>query len=231
MIRVVVFGVAVAVLPGAGIALGEAVAALAREPGAWALGAGCAAGVLLFRPLLLRYPVLETFEHELTHALAAVCLLRGVRRFKVTLHRGGYVEHSGGSRIGDDVIGLAPYLLPTLTLGAALFAPAVPPAGRGPYFAAVGVTFGYHLVSTVREVRGSFTKRSFRAAGSRRAIQSDIGSRGYVYSSALILAGILLTHGVAAALLAGGRPAVAAWGRALRDGTLATGAALVALAR
>jgi hypothetical protein len=221
----------VAAVPGGAAALAAAAGDLARQPGAWALGAGTAAGVLLFRPLLRRFPVLETFEHELTHALAAVCLLRGVRRFKVTLHRGGYVEHAGGSRFGDDLIGLAPYLLPTLTLGASVFAPAVPAAGRAPYLAAVGVTFGYHLVSTVREVRGSFTKRSFRAAGSRRATRSDIGSRGYLYSSAVILAGILLTHGLAAALFAGGSAGVASWGRALRDGTLAAGAMLAALAR
>lgn len=229
--RLAVFLVAVALLPGAALALAEGAVALARSPDAWLLGAGTIAGVLVARPLLAAFPVLETFEHELTHALAAVCLLRGVRRFKVTLHRGGYVEHAPGGRLGDDLIGLAPYLAPTLTLGTAAVAPAVPPAARGPYLAAVGLTFGYHLVSTAREIRGSYTKRAFRAAGSRRAVQSDIGSRGYLYSSAVILAGILLTHGLAAAWLAGGGAGAGAWGRALWRGTLAAATALARLAR
>ncbi len=228
--RVVVFLAALTLVPGAGRAFAAAAESLARGPAAWLFAAGCVTGALASRPLLARFPVLETFEHELTHALAAVCLLRGVRRFKVTLHRGGYVEHAGGSRLGDDFIGLAPYLVPTLTLAVALLAPAVPPEGRGALLAAAGLTFGYHLVSTARELRGAFTKRSFRAAGSRKAHQTDIGSRGYLYSGAFILAGGLLTHGLAAALLAGGRPALTAWARAFWEGTLTAGVALATLA-
>ena len=124
-VRLIVFFAALGLLPGATAALLDCAMRLARQPDAGWFLAGAAVGVIVCRPLLRRLPVLETFEHELTHAVAALCLLRGVRRFKVTWRRGGYVEHQSGSRLGDDVIGLAPYMVPTATLAAALFTPLV----------------------------------------------------------------------------------------------------------
>jgi hypothetical protein len=152
--------------------------------------------------------------------VAALCLLRGVRRFKVTWRRGGYVEHGSGSRLGDDLIGLAPYMVPTATFAVALLTPLVAPPLRPWFFGLAGVTFGYHLVSTVREIRASFTRQGFRPPGGRREVRTDIGQRGLVYSSAFILAGFLLFHGITAALLADGYAGVPIWGRAFWQGTL-----------
>jgi hypothetical protein len=218
-VRFVFFLAALGLLPGATAAFLECATRLARQPGAWWFAAGTAIGVVVCRPLLRRLPVLETFEHELTHAVAALCLLRRVRRFRVTWRQGGCVEHDPGSRLGDDLIGLAPYMVPTATLAAALFTPLVAPAARPWFLGAAGVTFGYHLVSTVREVRASFTRRGFRPPRARRDVQTDIGQRGLVYSSAFILAGFLLFHGITAALLADGYGGVRIWGRAIWRGT------------
>ena len=223
IVRFIVFLAALGLLPGATAAFLVCAMRLARQPDAGWFAAGTAAGVIVCRPLLRRFPVLETFEHELTHAVAALCLLRGVRRFKVTWRRGGYVEHRSGSRLGDDLIGLAPYMVPTATFTAALFAPLAVSSARPWFFGLAGVTFGYHLVSTVREVGASFTRRSFRPPGARREARTDIGQRGLVYSSAFILAGFLLFHGITAALLADGHAGVRIWWRALWWGTLQAG--------
>jgi hypothetical protein len=219
-VRIIVFFAALGLLPGATVAFLECATRLARHPGGGWFAAGAVAGVVACRPLLRRLPVLETFEHELTHAVAALCLLRGVRRFKVTWRRGGYVEHSSGSSLGDDLIGLAPYMVPTATFAVALFTPLVAAPARPWFLGGAGVTFGYHLVSTVREVGSSFTRRGFRPPGARREVQTDIGQRGLVYSSVFILAGLLLFHGVTAALLADSYAGVPIWGRALWRGTL-----------
>ena len=219
-VRLIVFFAALGLLPGATVAFLDCATRLVQQHGSdWFL-AGTVAGVIVCRTLLRRLPVLETFEHELTHALATLCLLRGVRRFKVTWRGGGYVEHASGSRLGDDLIGLAPYMVPTATLAVALFTPLAAPPARTWFLGGAGVTFGYHLVSTVREVGSSFTRRGFRPPGARREVQTDIGQRGLVYSSAFILAGFLLFHGITAALLADGYGGVPIWGRALWRSTL-----------
>ena len=229
VVRLFVFFTALGLLPGATAAFLECAMRLAQQPDAGWFPAGAAVGVVVCWPLLRRLPVLETFEHELTHAVAALCLLRGVRRFKVTWRRGGYVEHRSGSRLGDDLIGLAPYMVPTATFTAALFAPLAVSSARPWFFGLAGVTFGYHLVSTVREVGASFTRRSFRPPGARREARTDIGQRGLVYSSAFILAGFLLFHGITAALLADGHAGVRIWWRALWWGTLQAGRGIGAL--
>jgi len=222
-VRFVVFFAALGLLPGASTALLECAMRLARLPDAGWFAAGALIGIVVCRPLLRLLPVLETFEHELTHAVAALCLLRGVSRFKVTWRGGGYIEHRSGSRLGDDLIGLAPYMVPTATLAVALFTPLVAPPARSWFLGGAGVTFGYHLVSTVREVGSSLTRRGFLPPGARREVQTDIGQRGLMYSSAFILAGFLLFHGITAALLADGYSGAPIWGRALWRGTLQAG--------
>jgi hypothetical protein len=230
-VRLIVFFAALGLLPGATVAFLDCAMRLARQPDAGWFAAGTAAGVIVCRPLLRHLPVLETFEHELTHALAALCLLRGVRRFKVTWREGGYVEHRPGSRLGDDLIGLAPYMVPTATFATALVAPLVAAPARSWFFGVTGVTFGYHLVSTVREIVASFTRRGYRPPGGRREVRTDIGQRGLVYSTAFILAGLLLFHGVTAALLADGYGGVPIWGRALWRGTVQAGRAVTSVKR
>ena len=121
------------------------------------------------------------------------------------------------------LIALAPYMVPTATFTAALFTSLVVSSARPWFYGLAGVTFGYHLVSTAREIGASFTRRGFRPPGTRREVRTDIGQRGLVYSSAFILAGFLLFHGVTAALLADGHGGVPIWGRALWRGTLQAG--------
>jgi hypothetical protein len=120
-------------------------------------------------------------------------------------------------------------MVPTATLAVALFTPLVAPPARPWFLGGAGVTFGYHLVSTVREIRASFTRRGFRPPGGRREVRTDIGQRGLVYSSAFIVAGFLLFHGVTAALLADGYGGVPIWGRALWQGTLQAGRGIAAM--
>jgi hypothetical protein len=71
VVRLIVFFAALGLLPGATAAFLECAMRLARQPDAGWFAAGAAVGVIVCRPLLRRLPVLEAFEHELTHAVAA----------------------------------------------------------------------------------------------------------------------------------------------------------------
>ena len=89
---------------------------------------GITLGAMVTHFILLRIDGLDTFEHELAHALVALLFLRQITRFVSTRSSGGYVQHSGGfgGELGNHMIGLAPYYLPTFTIASVLFRPIVP---------------------------------------------------------------------------------------------------------
>ena len=209
-----------AVLPGVAAATIAAGAPLVQDWSTWwPLWAGVATGVIIDQMVLRRIPGLETFEHELTHAIMALLLLRSIRQFTVSRHRGGYVAYSGGlgGELGNDLIGFAPYFLPTFTALSVLLRPLfigrLPPNGVLVYDAWVGFTLGFHLWSTLRETRVAWTHDSIRVAGSSGRISSDLGKRGLLYSGATVLALALATHGILAGVVVDGYAGAATWGK------------------
>jgi hypothetical protein len=213
--RWIVGTVMLVLLPGVAAAFVTAMVAFSHAPSLLVpIGAGAVLGILLDHVILRKFPVVETFEHEFTHAIVALLFFRRITGFTVR-RSGGTVAHRGrfGGVFGSDCIGLAPYIFPTFTVFSVLARPLIPPGGFPWYDGWIGATFGYHLWSMLEETRAAWTKRAFPAADGSERTQSDIGRRGYIYSGIFIATGSLLVHGLLVAVLLGGMPGVAAWGR------------------
>ena len=184
----------------------------------WPFAIGTLLGIAIDHFILRHHETIETFEHEFTHAFVAVLFLRRVDNFIVT-SRGGQVWHSGGigGEFGDDMIGLAPYFLPTFTLLSSLIRPFL---GQGafPWFDIwIGLTFGYHMWSTFDELARNWSYRTFQSVDGRTT-HSDIGRRGLFYSTIVIACFGLATHGFTLALMTKGYPGVRIWGRQVGQG-------------
>lgn len=200
-------------LPGVTAAFAVQVVVLARASTVLIpFGMGALLGILLQHFVLHRVPVVDTFEHELTHAVVALIFFRRVTGF-VVKRSGGAVSHQGGfgGQFGTDCIGLAPYILPLFTAFSVIGRPFVPSTWFPWYDGWIGATFGYHLWSTMEEIRESWTKRSFVSAGTGEITQTDIARRGYVYSAIFIATFTFALHGLLIALLLKGWHGVGGW--------------------
>jgi len=212
--RVLVALILLALLPGVVAALVRALDGLIYATfNPWPLAAGLAIGTVLDILLFSRLPGFEVFEHELTHALAALVLFRRIDRFVVTVERGGCVVHRNGlgGELGNDFIALAPYTLPTFTLLSVLARPFV--AGNWfPWFDVwIGVTFGYHVLSNFREIRTAWTRRRFRNAADGRLISTDIQGRGFMFSTVFIVTVSLAVLGLMLTIVGQGYLGALGW--------------------
>jgi hypothetical protein len=200
-------------LPGVTAAFTLHVVFLAHAPTVLIpIAAGTFLGILLDHFVLHRMPVVETFEHELTHAVVALMFFRRVTGF-VVKRSGGTVTYQGsfGGQFGTDFIGLAPYIFPLFTALSVIGRLFVPPAWFPWYDGWIGVTYGYHVWSSIEEVRESWTKRSFVSAGTGKVTQTDIARRGYIYSAIFIAAFTIALHGLLIALLLKGFHGLGGW--------------------
>jgi len=148
--------------------------------------------------LIRKYPAISTFEHELTHAIVALLFFRKVSNFVVTNGQGGSVSHSGnfGGKFGSLNITLAPYFLPTFTLILVLLRPVIPTEHIIWFDVIISFSFGYHLFSTIDEIKINWTKVSFLSAGSDDLTKSDIAKSGYIFAFIYILTLTTLIHGI-----------------------------------
>ena len=160
--------------------------------------AGFLLGSVLYRLVRHRSYAWEVFEHELTHAFMALLFFRRITRFVVTRREGGYVQHSGGfgGELGDHLIGLAPYFLPTFSFILGFAYPMAPYSWKKWMLFAIGFTLAYHTFSTIRETIENWNMEPFRQARTGRWVLSDIGRRGYFFSGIVIFSFTLLTHSI-----------------------------------
>ncbi len=176
------------------------------------LAIGLLLGIVIDHFIFRRIPVVETFEHELTHAAAALMFFRRITGFVVNKKGGTVSYHEGfGGRLGNDFIGLAPYAFPlfaALSVGGRFFVPSTWFPG---YDGWIGFTFGYHLWSSIEEIGGAWTKQKFVSAGTGEVTQTDIARRGYVYAAIFIAAFALGIHGILIAILVNGTSGIAHW--------------------
>jgi len=175
---------------------------------------GALLGILLDHFVFHRMPVVETFEHELTHAVAALMFFRRVTGF-VVKRKGGTVSYQEGfgGRLANDFIGLAPYILPLFTALSVVGRFFVPATWFPWYDGWIGLTFGYHIWSSIEEIGGAWTKRTFVSAGTGEVTQTDIARRGYIYSAIFIAAFSLAIHGALIAVLTRGAAGLTEWAR------------------
>jgi hypothetical protein len=202
-------------LPGIAVSCWSCLLAVGRSSLAAPLAVGAVAGTLFEKYVLRKWPAFELFEHELTHAVAALLWLRPVTRFVVRRH-GGFVTYGGGfgGEVGDDFIALAPYVLPTFTAVAVLCRPWLPHDWLAWFDGWIGLAFGYHTSSTIGETRTAWTRRSFQRIETCELTTSDIAQQGFFYSAIYIASVTLAIHGALLAILSGGYAGLGAWARA-----------------
>ena len=94
--------------------------------------------------------------------------------------------------------------------------------------ALVGLTFGYHLWSTLHELRHNWSSEIFTAADGS-AMHTDIGRRGFVYSTIYIVTVTLGLHGLLLGIFLHGYPGAVAWARLAWPPTQALGERILAM--
>lgn len=118
--------------------------------GDFVLFAGAAGGGAALTLLVLRFvPVLAVLEHELTHMLVALLHLRRPLSLSAGA-RDGEVTYTGQSAM---LIRLAPYVLPTFTLGLLFAAPLFAAAHHRTHVLLCGLTWGFHVTTLLEEAR------------------------------------------------------------------------------
>jgi len=154
---------------------------------------------------------MEVFEHEITHALAALLMLHRVTGFVAT-RRGGAVSHSGhGLPFADDFISLAPYVLPTFTAILIFLRPLLGEAWLPCYDTLIGGTLGFHTSSTLRETVANFNTRRFRSAIGNQLTVTDIAEQGFLFSAIYIATVSLAIHGLLFGVLVAGYAGISDW--------------------
>lgn len=215
-------------LPGVTAAFAWNVVLLFHVPAVFVpLCAGAFLGILVDHFIFHRMPVVETFEHELTHAAAALMLFRRITGFVVKKKGGTVSYHDGfGGRLGNDFIGLAPYVFPLFAALSVIARSFVPPTWFPWYDGWIGFTFGYHIWSSIEEIGGAWTKKKFVSAGTGEVTQTDIARRGYIYSAIFIVTFTLAIHGILIGLILNGTAGAVEWARETWGVTAVVGAQL-----
>jgi hypothetical protein len=142
--------------------------------------------------------VLCTFEHEITHLIFGLLFLKWPSEFVVTIRNGGHVTLSGSNFI----IFLAPYFFPTVSYLLIPFFFFVPPASLPVFYAVLGASFSFHLVSTWGELHWR---------------QTDLHKAGVVFSAVFLPVANLIFYGALLVLIFGDSKAFV---RFWKDGVL-----------
>ncbi|MDP8256546.1 MAG: M50 family metallopeptidase [Candidatus Alcyoniella australis] len=206
MLSLIVTVVLLLWLPGVAAAFVRECLACAAQPHAlqW-VAVGLAAYLPLHLLAVRRWHGLLTFEHELTHALFGLLFLRRIRSFVATSRAGGQVVHEGGfgGKVGDVAISMAPYVFPTFSVALVLLRPLFTADARIFVDVAIGLTLGFHTLTTLGETWEAFRYRRFVGVDGRETV-SDVARHGVLFSAVYIAFFALLYHGLLLAILAGG---------------------------
>ena len=175
---------------------------------------GTILGTVFDLGVVRKISALDIFCHEVGHALTALAFFRRIDHFVVT-RRGGEVYHSGGwgGAWADDIIGLAPYTIPTFYLISVLVRPFL----RGTWFpwfdVWIGFAFGLHLWGGLRNIKQNYSREPFIGAWSGEQGLTDIASRGFVFSFIYIITVSLAIHGILLSVMLKGYGGIISWGQ------------------
>lgn len=204
--KIVLVLLGIFLIPGSIMALLDPLLVLSeREPVLHPLLGGLAVAVVLYYLVIRHDDVPQVFEHELTHAIVALMFLRRISGFVAT-EKGGYVKHEGnfGGKVGNIMITLAPYFLPTFTLGLALLRPTAPDEWFPWFDVLIGITLGYHTASTIDAVPKNYSATKRPSLSPSEVVDTDLGQVGLLPSAVLITALTVLAHGAALHLIVDG---------------------------
>jgi hypothetical protein len=171
---------------------------------------GFSIGVAVYYLLFRRFHGIQNFEHEFTHAFVALLFFRRIKEFVSSSSEGGYVRITGGfgGELGDLLITLGPYFLPTFAFIMALARPFVPSGWFPWYDGGTGFMLAYHTVSTIDEIKRNYSSERFKRAFSNEWTITDINQTGFITATLGIISLTLLVHGIIFFLHSGGYVAV-----------------------
>ncbi len=203
------------VLPGVVLAFWQSLIWLiSEEQTVLIIGSGFLAGIICSKILSRLFPGIRVFEHELIHAIAALCFLKKINTFRFNAHQ-GYVEHSGGvgGELAEDIIGLAPYMLPVFALVSVLIRPLVNPDWIIWLDAWIGFCLGAHALRSFGDTVRSIRNPVFIRMDSDQYTYSDIARRGVSYSLLFIVTFSLAVHGLLFMMIFQGYNGAEIWSR------------------
>ena len=145
-----------------------------------------AALALLIYPFMRRSRFFRTFEHELTHMIAAKVFFAKMESLKVHASGNGEVRYS---RASNFVIALAPYFLPLFASVLLVLIPIIDPKIAVWFLVPVGFLLAHHLVASLEEAFSG---------------QPDISEPGRVFSIFVIALFGILVYGAFISFAAGG---------------------------
>ena len=156
---------------------------------------GTIAFFILYSLLSNKLQYFSTFEHELTHNIWALLFFKKPRGFHVNTDGSGLFEWSGSSGLLSKVfILLSPYFFPTITMFLILLSLIIKDGFISIFFLVIGISFGYHIVSTIKEIHLE---------------QTDITENGYFTSFNTIVLMSLIMNGVVIAFINNGYNGIA----------------------
>ena len=156
---------------------------------------GTIAFFILYSLLSNKLQYFSTFEHELTHNIWALLFFKKPRGFHVNTDGSGLFEWSGSSGLLSKVfILLSPYFFPTITMFLILLSLIIKDGFISIFFLVIGISFGYHIVSTIKEMHLE---------------QTDITENGYFTSFNTIVLMSLIMNGVVIAFINNGYNGIA----------------------
>ena len=156
---------------------------------------GTIAFFILYFLLSNKLQYFSTFEHELTHNIWALLFFKKPRGFHVNTDGSGLFEWSGSSGLLSKLfILLSPYFFPTITMFLILLSLIIKDGFISIFFLVIGISFGYHIVSTVKEMHLE---------------QTDITENGYFTSFNTIVLMNLIMNGVVIAFINNGYNGIA----------------------
>jgi hypothetical protein len=145
------------------------------------------------------FTFLCTLEHEITHVLFGLLLLKIPRGFRVTLHDGGHVKLKGSNFL----IFLAPYFFPTVSFALAIPVYFVPGVYTLPALSLLGASVAFHLAATWADLRPG---------------QSDLRKSGIMFSMIFLPVANLAAYGSLAAFVTGGAAGIRGfWGSTISN--------------
>ena len=93
------------------------------------------------------------FEHELTHNIWALFFFKKPRGFHVNTDGSGLFEWTGSTGLLSKVfILLSPYFFPTITMFLIILSLIIKDEFISIYILVIGMSFGYHIVSSIKEM-------------------------------------------------------------------------------
>jgi hypothetical protein len=190
MFRILVGITAICFVPGLVLALYRVILALTIVDCEWEMFiAGLGISSIIWFFYVRKNDFLAVLEHELTHMLVALLLLKVPIRLHAH-HQGDGMLECRGTDFGDYFVTLAPYFVPTITVSLLAFGWMVGDAFMPTYIGMLGFSTGFNLWSMMKETH---------------AAQPDLQRYPLWFNFSIIVSGNLLFTGLTLAFVASGQ--------------------------